>query len=32
MSYICFPEQAKKFFENRKAKEENITTYVIEEA
>lgn len=32
MSYICFPEQARKFMENRKAKEENIVTYSIEEA
>ena len=32
MSYICFPDQAKKFLEDRKAKEENICKYVIEEA
>ena len=32
MSYICFPVQARKFLEERKAKEENIATYVIEEA
>lgn len=32
MSYICFPDQAKKFMEDRKAKEENIVTYSIEEA
>lgn len=32
MSYICFPEQAKKFMENRKTKEENIATYSIVEA
>ena len=32
MSYICFPDQALKFFEARKAKEENICKYVIEEA
>ena len=32
MSYICFPVQAKKYLEDRKAKEENIATYVIEEA
>ena len=32
MSYICFPDQTKKFLEERKAKEENIATYVIEEA
>ena len=31
MSYICFPVQAKKYLEDRKAKEENIATYVIEE-
>ncbi len=31
MSYICFPDQAKKFFENRKAKEENEAVYTIEE-
>ena len=32
MSYICFPDQAKKFLEERKAKEENVCTYTIEEA
>lgn len=32
MSYICFPDQAKKFLEGRKAKEENVATYTIEEA
>lgn len=32
MSYICFPDQARTFMESRKAKEENIATYVIEEA
>ena len=32
MSYICFPDQAKKFLEARKAKEDNVCTYVIEEA
>ena len=32
MSYICFPDQAKKFFEERKAKEENVAVYTIEEA
>ena len=32
MSYICYPDQAMKFFEDRKAKEENICKYVIEEA
>ncbi|MBE6857014.1 MAG: pyruvate carboxylase subunit B [Ruminococcus sp.] len=31
MSYICFPDQAKKFFEYRKAKEENEAVYTIEE-
>ena len=30
MSYICYPKQAKEFFEQRKAKEENIATYSIE--
>ena len=30
MSYICFPDQAKKFFEDRKAKEENVVKYSIE--
>ena len=32
MSYICFPVQAKKFLEDRKAKEENVCTYTIVEA
>ena len=32
MSYICFPNQAKAFLEDRKAKEENVATYTIEEA
>lgn len=32
VSYICFPDQAKKFLEDRKAKEENVATYTIEEA
>ena len=32
MSYICFPDQAMKFLQDRKAKEENIATYTIEEA
>ncbi len=32
MSYICFPDQARKFFEERKAKEENMAVYTIEEA
>ena len=31
MSYICFPDQARKFLEKRKAEEENVCTYVIEE-
>ena len=30
MSYICYPDQARKFLEQRKAKEENIATYTIE--
>ena len=30
MSYICYPKQARDFFEARKAKEENIATYTIE--
>ncbi len=30
MSYICFPDQARKFLEDRKAKEENVATYTIE--
>ena len=30
MSYICYPDQAKKFLEERKAKEENIVTYSIQ--
>ena len=32
MSYICFPVQAKKFLENRKAEEEKVAVYTIEEA
>ncbi len=32
MSWICFPDQAKKFLENRKAKEENVAVYTIQEA
>lgn len=32
MSYICFPDQAMKFLKDRKAKEDNIVSYVIEEA
>ena len=32
MSYICFPDQAKKFLEGRKAKKENIAKYTIVEA
>lgn len=31
MSYICFPEQAKKYLEARKAAEENVVSYSIEE-
>ncbi len=31
MSYICFPDQAKKYFEARKAAEENVVSYSIEE-
>lgn len=30
MSYICYPKQAKEFFEKRKAAEENVATYTIE--
>jgi len=30
MSYICFPDQAKKFLEERKAREEKVCTYTIE--
>ncbi len=32
MSYICFPQQTEDFLKARKAEEENIATYVIEEA
>ncbi len=32
MSYICFPDQAKKYLEGVKAKEENKVTYTITEA
>lgn len=32
MSYICFPAQAEKFLEGRKAAEENRVTYTIVEA
>lgn len=32
MSYICYPAQAEKFLEDRKAKEENKVTYTITEA
>ena len=32
LSYIAFPNLAEKFFEERKAKEENIVTYSIVEA
>ena len=31
LSYIAFPNLAEKFFEERKAKEENVVTYSIEE-
>ena len=30
MSYICFPAQAEKFLQERKAKEDNTVTYSIE--
>ena len=32
LSYIAFPNLAEKFFEARKAKEENEVTYTITEA
>ncbi len=32
LSYIAFPQLAEKFFEERKAREENVATYSIEEA
>jgi len=32
LSYIAFPNLAEKFFEERKAKEENVATYTIVEA
>jgi oxaloacetate decarboxylase alpha subunit len=32
LSYIAFPNLAEKFFEDRKAKEENEVTYTITEA
>ena len=32
LSYIAFPNLAEKFFEERKAKEENIVSYSIVEA
>ena len=32
LSYIAFPNLAEKFFEERKEKEENVSTYTIEEA
>ncbi len=32
MSYICFPDQAKKYLEGVKAAEENTVTYTITEA
>jgi len=31
MSYICFPPQAEKYLKERKAKEENVVKYSIEE-
>ena len=31
LSYIAFPNLAEKFFEERKAKEENVVTYSIVE-
>ena len=30
LSYIAFPQLAEKFFEDRKAREENEATYTIE--
>ncbi len=32
VSWICFPDQTVKFLEARKAQEENVATYTIEEA
>ncbi len=32
MSYICYPQQAEKFFKDRRAKEENCVKYSITEA
>ena len=32
LSYIAFPNLAEKFFDERKAKEENCVTYTIVEA
>ena len=32
LSYIAFPSLAEKYFEERKAKEENMATYTITEA
>ena len=32
LSYIAFPQLAEKYFEKRKAAEENKATYTIEEA
>ena len=32
MSYICYPEQAKKYLQSRKAKRENVAKYTIVEA
>ena len=31
MSYICFPPQTEKFLNDRKAKEDNVVRYAIEE-
>ncbi len=31
MSFICYPDQARKFLEKRKAKEENVVRYTITE-
>ena len=31
LSYIAFPQVAEKFFEERKAKEENVKKYTIEQ-
>ena len=32
MSYICFPDQARKFLTDRKAQRENVVKYTITEA